>query len=93
MTAGANRCPTNTRSLREHRIRLFTHDRWKFVPAQLADIRDPKLVTPESRPAAIDKSSRKSAGQHIAPTAKIPLCDIVVLIQVVDPGLCLPDDL
>jgi hypothetical protein len=49
-------------------------------------------VTSQPRGAAAEKSPRKASGQHIPPTAKIPLSDIVVLVQMVDPSLDLVAD-
>ena len=71
---------------------VYCYDGWIFATAQLAEVDDSEFVPSEPCWTPAEKRSREATGQHIPPPAKIPLSDVVVLIEVVDPGLDLVAD-
>jgi hypothetical protein len=62
-------------------------DGGEFVTVQFAEVRDVEFVSPKPVSAPSEKSVRERARVgHIPESAQIPLRDVVILVQVVDPG-------
>jgi hypothetical protein len=73
---------------------IHGQDGWKFASVQLAEARDPELVHSESGSIPVQERARKCVGNPGIPRPpKAAISDLVIFVQVVNPGLNLPDDL